>query len=450
VVLVQVPGEAFGSQYQIKRLRRQDNRWLLTSDNPAGPIVEPREDMAVIARLERVVRPEDLAPGIGTMVEEADLATCFGLDAVEPRSGRHGGHLFIFVDRKGLLDAPDRLRYLPTPPRPGETAFVLAKRENASWRYLGVARSGQQDAMWEFPPADFATWRAWGEGREVSHRIPEGALARAQLGVDAMLALPDGKRWLTQSGGGRARVLGAAQRGGLRVDGGEGGFAERTVSLQDLAWVIVADNDVRERGGLLDEARVNRLRYLEGTPKESTRWIDTGWALATWAATKGLIRDPVAGESALAYVHDDVGNKLDASFRVERVGDGFTIVFESRGGTRGTSGERNVDYGRGLELILQRLGDARLDIDDVLVESRDTALLPDDQRRVTVDGEPFPLKVGNAAALSRKLSAAQARVGRAPGAKGAGNRTKRLRIFIAAAKDQISTADFAYMLGRSR
>jgi hypothetical protein len=33
-------------------------------------------------------------------------------------------------------------------------------------------------------------------------------------------------------------------------------------------------------GGILDEARVNRLRYLEGTPKASTRWIDTGWAIA--------------------------------------------------------------------------------------------------------------------------------------------------------------------------
>jgi hypothetical protein len=37
-------------------------------------------------------------------------------------------------------------------------------------------------------------------------------------------------------------------------------------------------------GGLLDEARVNRLRYLDGTPKGSTRWIDTGWALVVYEA----------------------------------------------------------------------------------------------------------------------------------------------------------------------
>jgi hypothetical protein len=43
--------------------------------------------------------------------------------------------------------------------------------------------------------------------------------------------------------------------------------------------VILAADAVAEQGGLLDEARVNRLRYLEGTPRKSTRWIDTGWAM---------------------------------------------------------------------------------------------------------------------------------------------------------------------------
>jgi hypothetical protein len=70
------------------------------------------------------------------------------------------------------------------------------------------------------------------------------------------------------------------------VDGGPGGFAERTVSLVDLAWVIVAADDVAEHGGVLDEARVNRMRYLEGVPKGSTRWIDTGWAISLWDAAK--------------------------------------------------------------------------------------------------------------------------------------------------------------------
>ena len=54
----------------------------------------------------------------------------------------------------------------------------------------------------------------------------------------------------------------------------------RRVSVTDIAWVLLAADDVAANGGVLDEARVNRLRYLEGTPKGSTRWIDTRWAIA--------------------------------------------------------------------------------------------------------------------------------------------------------------------------
>ena len=74
-------------------------------------------------------------------------------------------------------------------------------------------------------------------------------------------------------------MVGRSTTGGIRIDGGPGGFAERTVSLTDLAWALQARAQALETGGLVDEARVNRLRYLDGTPKGSTRWIDTGWAL---------------------------------------------------------------------------------------------------------------------------------------------------------------------------
>jgi hypothetical protein len=65
----------------------------------------------------------------------------------------------------------------------------------------------------------------------------------------------------------------------VRIAGEAGAFAERTISLADLGWTQLAADEVRLVGGLLDEARVNRLRYIEGTPKASTRWIDTGWAI---------------------------------------------------------------------------------------------------------------------------------------------------------------------------
>jgi hypothetical protein len=144
------------------------------------------------------------------------------------------------------------------------------------------------------------------------------------------------------------------------------------------------------------------------------------------------VRDPTAREGVLFWVHDDVGRKLDASLRVERIGAAWTIVVESRGGTRGSSGERNTEYKAGLTLILGRIGAAGLKIADVLVDSRDTSHLPAAQRRVLVDGETYPITVADAALLCRKISAAQGRVGRAPAARGPGNATKRLRIFLGA------------------
>ena len=101
--------------------------------------------------------------------------------------------------------------------------------------------------------------------------------------VERVLAQPS----LTVTRGGVAgTVVGRSAQGGLRVSGGTNGFAERTVSRIDLGWALAAQDDVARKGGVLDEARVNRLRYLDGTEKAATRWIDTGWALAVlaWAS----------------------------------------------------------------------------------------------------------------------------------------------------------------------
>lgn len=246
-----------------------------------------------------------------------------------------------------------------------------------------------------------------------------------------------------QTDGRYARIIGPAARGGVRIDGGPGGFAERTVSLQDLAWVIVAAEEVRERGGTLDEERVNRLRYGEETTKGSARWIDTGWALAAWNIAKDLVLDPVPSR-----VHGPDGKPLDATFRLERVGNAMTIVFESRGGTRGSAAERNVDYNQGLELILDRLGKLGIAIADVLVESKTTANLTPEERRVHVEGERLPIVVTNAAALRKKLSAAQARVGRAEGAKGGGNQTKRIRLYLTEASARLAAGELLRALER--
>ena len=114
--------------------------------------------------------------------------------------------------------------------------------------------------------------------------MPLGALERAKRLQARVLAEAEG-RWVSD-GDKPCRVVGAAARGGLRVDGGLSGFKERTVSLLDLAWVLVAKDEVDKVGARLDEARVNRLRYIDGTPHGSTKWYDTKLAL-TIAASVG-------------------------------------------------------------------------------------------------------------------------------------------------------------------
>ena len=299
VVLVELPGEKFGHQYQLKRLAQREGKWWLTSDSADGPEMAATEDMTVIARLDRAVRPEDLAPERGAVVAESELGATFGLGDVDGgvrgKTGRYGGHLFVFVSSKGMLEAPGivKVATMDGPTRPGETAFVLARRKDGSWRYLGVGKRREEDggARWEIAEVDFETWRAWGDGgRSASRALPEGALTRASVVVDALLGLPEDERWIERPGGGRARIVGRAKQGGLRIVGAEesgSALQERTISLIDIAWVAVAADEVATNGGDLDEERVNRARYLEGTPKGSTRWIDTGWAIGAWSKRGG-------------------------------------------------------------------------------------------------------------------------------------------------------------------
>lgn len=443
VVLIQVNDRA-GAQYQIKRLVREGERWRLVSDNPHGPTFETSDDTTPIAVLETSIRPEDLGPMIGTCIEEAKLADAFGVPELVTRSGRHSGHAVFFVNEKGVLLEPDRLHVAGIEPRSAETAFVLAQRESGDWRYLGVARQTDERHEWSLPAVDYETWRRWGAGREVSRRLPNAALARAQQVADAVLEIAEAQRWLTRADGRKARVLGRAQQGGLRVDGGDDGFSQRTVSLHDLAWVAVAAESVVAERGLLDEQRVNRLRYLDGTPRGSTRWIDTGWAIAAWNLVASGIRQAIALDSAPRRVRDSSGKEIDAVFRIETVGDSATIVFESRGGARGSGVEQNTEYAKGLEELLRSLKDGHVKILDVLVDSDRVAHLPIADRRVQIVGESYPLTIGDPSALRKRISAGAAKVGRTKGAKGGGNPNKRLRLFTS----EPSVSGLATRLGK--
>jgi hypothetical protein len=171
-------------------------------------------------------------------------------EATAPHEGV-GGHLFVFVDREGMLEKPDELVYAMERIRPSETAFVLATQDDGtSYRYLGIGRQSGEVNRWRIPEVSFATWRKWGAGKEVSRNLADDLMERATTVAESLVAPTGGVREIVRADGRRARVLGSASRGGFRIDGGVGGFAERTVSLLDLAWVIAAADHVKIHGGL--------------------------------------------------------------------------------------------------------------------------------------------------------------------------------------------------------
>jgi hypothetical protein len=287
VALIETEGAHGDSGYQVKRVAREGGRWFLASDRPGAERFEASERTRIIALLAEKVAPEALAPNVGKRLGEDALADAFRLGQM-PANGRVGGHLFVLVTRPGELVASDRVKRRVPDRRPAETAYVLTREsEDRPWRYAGLGRWNEDEGAWVIPDVDYSTWSALGNGSRVSRRLPKALEEEAAELVNRMLLHLGAGGWV-DTGGKCFRVVGKAPKGGLRIDGGEGGFSERTVSLTDIAWALAAEMDVAEHGGMLDEARVNRLRYLEGTPRDSTRWIDTAWAIAVVLAAAGL------------------------------------------------------------------------------------------------------------------------------------------------------------------
>jgi hypothetical protein len=269
-----------GSTFHVKRIIRKGNRFLLASDHPDVPPVEAGPDDRPVALLAACIGPETLGPAPGVRLDEEEISGAFGISAA-PRSpwSRTDGHLFILLEGEEKLSAPDRAAAGVSDARPGETAFVLARVKRADrWSYLGVGRRKSEEGSWEIPEVDFATWHALGHGRSASRRIEENWIDEARKVVSRIIEHPGAGNWVAVEDR-RCRIVGPAAGGGLRIDGGTGGFRERTVSLADIAWVLKAHGGLDDPGSPPpDEAAVNRIRYLDGTPKGSTRWIDTGWA----------------------------------------------------------------------------------------------------------------------------------------------------------------------------
>lgn len=125
----------------------------------------------------------------------------------------------------------------------------------------------------------------------------------------------------------------------------------------------------------------------------------------------------------------DGGKHLDATFNVERHRGALTVTFDSRSGKRGTTSARNSDYERGLEVIFARLRDQRAVVSQVTLHPANGK----EGSKLVVEGFPLPLRlaeVNDTSALRLALSRAQQSTDRRAGAKGGGNPTKRLRIYV--------------------
>lgn len=120
-------------------------------------------------------------------------------------------------------------------------------------------------------------------------------------------------------------------------------------------------------------------------------------------------------------VVDEDGAELDASFRVDAEDGRLAVVFYSKGGKPKT----NVDYARGLEVLLGRLAELNAPVVEIRLVDKDL--------RLEIEGFEYPINVprGDELPPFRKLlSQAQARTGRRAGARGGGNQTKTIKLIL--------------------
>jgi hypothetical protein len=83
-------------------------------------------------------------------------------------------------------------------------------------------------------------------------------------------------------------------------------------------------------------------------------------------------------------------------------------------------------------LLLTRLGDLNVEISDVVVDSLTVKDLTRADRRLKLSGRKYPLEMAgeDAEQLRKAFHTAASKVGRPSGAKGGGNGTKKLRIYV--------------------
>ena len=128
-------------------------------------------------------------------------------------------------------------------------------------------------------------------------------------------------------------------------------------------------------------------------------------------------------------VINDRNEILDASVSIESIDGIFGVIFESRGGRRGSKSARNTDYYDALEILILRLKKKSIvkSIEVFLVSSI-MLIKPVEERLVKIDGEHnISLNRYSANELRKKISLAISKMKENEASMG-GNPTKRILI----------------------
>lgn len=132
---------------------------------------------------------------------------------------------------------------------------------------------------------------------------------------------------------------------------------------------------------------------------------------------------------------DSSGVELDANFALDVTANGFDIVIESRSGFNRAKGTpaRNPDYETLFELVLHRAAGVDATLAGAWVESGETDRLglDPDERLLRASDYPYPVRLAEVRdinAMRTTVCGKQGAIGRRTGAKGPGNRNKRVRL----------------------
>lgn len=144
-------------------------------------------------------------------------------------------------------------------------------------------------------------------------------------------------------------------------------------------------------------------------------------------------------------IHADDGEELDAHFALERSEVGYALTYGARWGGRGAASVGNSQYGLGLRLLLSRIATLGGILLEVRLDSSRVKDLPDDMRVLDL-GTPYPIAVRehDPEELRLRIGRAQAGIGRAPGARGSGNSTRRIQLQIGFQESVPALSEMAY------